>query len=62
MFRKPSPPPAAGITPTERVTSVLGPGLTWTGSLRGSVVCALKVCLKVKFTFAASWSSVKVVG
>ncbi len=36
MFRKPSPPPAAGITPTERVTSVLGPGLTWTGSLRGS--------------------------
>lgn len=36
MFRKPPPPPAAGITPTERVTSVLGPGLTWSGSLRGS--------------------------
>lgn len=36
MFRKPPPPPAAGITPTERVTSVLGAGLTWTGSLRGS--------------------------
>ncbi len=36
MFRKPSPPPTTGITPTERVTSVLGPGLTWSGSLRGS--------------------------
>jgi cytoskeletal protein CcmA (bactofilin family) len=36
MFRRnpPSTPPA--ITPTERVTSVLGPGINWQGNLRGS--------------------------
>ncbi len=36
MFRKtpPSSPPA--VTPTERVTSVLGPGIIWKGNLRGS--------------------------
>ena len=36
MFRKapPSIPPA--VTPTERVTSVLGPGINWKGNLRGS--------------------------
>jgi len=36
MFRKPSPSSTTPVTPTERVTSVLGPGLTWSGSLRGS--------------------------
>lgn len=36
MFRK-NPPPAAPIAPpTERVTSVLGPGINWKGNLRGS--------------------------
>jgi cytoskeletal protein CcmA (bactofilin family) len=36
MFRRnpPSTPPT--ITPTERVTSVLGPGINWHGNLRGS--------------------------
>ena len=36
MFRRstnPTPPPAV---PTERVTSVLGPGINWQGNLRGS--------------------------
>jgi cytoskeletal protein CcmA (bactofilin family) len=36
MFRKPQTPTAAGVTPTERVTSVLGPGIVWKGNLRGS--------------------------
>jgi cytoskeletal protein CcmA (bactofilin family) len=36
MFRK-NPPPASVVTqPTERVTSVLGPGIIWKGNLRGS--------------------------
>lgn len=36
MFKKNTPtvPPAA--VPTERVTSVLGPGINWQGNLRGS--------------------------
>jgi cytoskeletal protein CcmA (bactofilin family) len=36
MFRRtnnPTPPPTV---PTERVTSVLGPGINWQGNLRGS--------------------------
>ncbi|MBE0696904.1 MAG: polymer-forming cytoskeletal protein, partial [Anaerolineaceae bacterium] len=36
MFRKNSPPTSAVNTPTERVTSVLGPGIIWKGNLRGS--------------------------
>ncbi len=36
MFRKPQSPSAAAVTPTERVTSVLGPGIVWKGNLRGS--------------------------
>lgn len=36
MFRKPQAPSAAAVTPTERVTSVLGPGIVWKGNLRGS--------------------------
>ncbi len=38
MFRKreTSPPPASQPAPTERVTSVLGPGVTWKGDLSGS--------------------------
>ncbi len=36
MFRKPQTPSAAAVTPTERVTSVLGPGIVWKGNLRGS--------------------------
>jgi cytoskeletal protein CcmA (bactofilin family) len=36
MFRKSPPTQPATVTPTERVTSVLGPGITWKGSLRGS--------------------------
>lgn len=36
MFRK-NPPPAVSVAPpTERVTSVLGPGINWKGNLRGS--------------------------
>ncbi|NLF52057.1 MAG: polymer-forming cytoskeletal protein [Leptolinea sp.] len=36
MFRKqPSPGPTPS-TPTERVTTVLGPGIRWNGSMRGS--------------------------
>ena len=36
MFRKPQTPSTAAVTPTERVTSVLGPGIVWKGNLRGS--------------------------
>jgi len=36
MFRKSNPPTPPAITPTERVTSVLGPGINWQGNLRGS--------------------------
>jgi cytoskeletal protein CcmA (bactofilin family) len=36
MFRKNTPPASTVTTPTERVTSVLGPGIIWKGNLRGS--------------------------
>lgn len=38
MFRKTTPQPqtAAVVTPAERVTSVLGPGINWQGNLRGT--------------------------
>ena len=36
MFRKNSNPVTAPSTPVERVTSVLGPGISWEGSLHGS--------------------------
>ncbi len=36
MFRKSTPPTPPPVTPTERVTSVLGPGINWQGNLRGS--------------------------
>jgi cytoskeletal protein CcmA (bactofilin family) len=36
MFRKNSPPASPVTAPTERVTSVLGPGIIWKGNLRGS--------------------------
>lgn len=36
MFRKTPPTTPATVTPTERVTSVLGPGIIWKGNLRGS--------------------------
>ncbi len=36
MFRKPQPTTPVSIAPTERVTSVLGPGINWKGSLQGS--------------------------
>jgi cytoskeletal protein CcmA (bactofilin family) len=38
MFRKPSPPstPSTVIGNIERITSVLGNGITWQGNLRGS--------------------------
>lgn len=36
MFRKSSEPPLQNTQPVERVTSVLGPGINWTGSLRGA--------------------------
>jgi cytoskeletal protein CcmA (bactofilin family) len=37
MFRRTTTPsPAAAPQPTERVTSVLGPGIIWRGNLRGS--------------------------
>lgn len=36
MFRKTPPTTPAAVTPTERVTSVLGPGIIWKGNLRGS--------------------------
>jgi cytoskeletal protein CcmA (bactofilin family) len=36
MFRKKTTPGAEITRPTERVTSVLGPGINWKGNLRGS--------------------------
>jgi len=36
MFRKPAETPLQNTQPIERVTSVLGPGINWTGSLRGA--------------------------
>jgi cytoskeletal protein CcmA (bactofilin family) len=36
MFRKTSPSIPPAVTPVERVTSVLGPGINWKGNLRGS--------------------------
>jgi cytoskeletal protein CcmA (bactofilin family) len=36
MFRKTTPANPVNTQPTERVTSVLGPGITWKGNLRGS--------------------------
>ena len=36
MFRKAAPSQPAVTAPTERVTSVLGPGINWKGNLRGS--------------------------
>jgi cytoskeletal protein CcmA (bactofilin family) len=36
MFRKQQLQAAPAVTPVERVTSVLGPGIIWKGNLRGS--------------------------
>lgn len=36
MFRKTAPTQPVAAAPTERVTSVLGPGINWKGNLRGS--------------------------
>jgi len=36
MFRKSQPQTQPTVTPVERVTSVLGPGIIWKGTLRGS--------------------------
>ncbi len=36
MFRKAAPSQPVATAPTERVTSVLGPGINWKGNLRGS--------------------------
>ena len=36
MFRKPAETPLQNTQPVERVTSVLGPGINWTGSLHGA--------------------------
>jgi len=36
MFRKTPAPPSTSVTPSERVTSVLGPGISWQGNLRGT--------------------------
>ncbi len=36
MFRKSTPPAPPPLTPAERVTSVLGPGINWQGNLRGT--------------------------
>lgn len=36
MFRRSQPQNTPAVTPTERVTSVLGPGINWKGNLRGS--------------------------
>jgi cytoskeletal protein CcmA (bactofilin family) len=36
MFRKSQPQTPPALTPSERVTSVLGPGINWKGNLRGS--------------------------
>jgi cytoskeletal protein CcmA (bactofilin family) len=36
MFRKNLPPSPAAVPTTDRITSVLGPGIIWKGALRGS--------------------------
>lgn len=36
MFRRNQPPVQPQVSPIERVTSVLGPGINWQGNLRGS--------------------------
>lgn len=36
MFRRSNTPTPAQVTPAERVTSVLGPGINWQGNLHGS--------------------------
>lgn len=36
MFRRSQPQNTPAVTPAERVTSVLGPGINWKGNLRGS--------------------------
>ena len=36
MFKKNTSPTLPTVTPTERVTSVLGPGINWQGNLRGT--------------------------
>jgi cytoskeletal protein CcmA (bactofilin family) len=36
MFRKPPSPGPTPSAPVERVTTVLGPGIRWNGSMRGS--------------------------
>jgi cytoskeletal protein CcmA (bactofilin family) len=36
MFRKPTTPGPAPSAPVERVTTVLGPGIRWNGSMRGT--------------------------
>jgi cytoskeletal protein CcmA (bactofilin family) len=36
MFRRPQAQSPAAVSPAERVTSVLGPGINWKGNLRGS--------------------------
>ena len=36
MFRRNNPPTTPISAPAERVTSVLGPGISWEGKLRGS--------------------------
>lgn len=35
MFKKGPTTPTPAVTPTERVTSILGPGITWRGNLGG---------------------------
>jgi cytoskeletal protein CcmA (bactofilin family) len=36
MFRRNQAPAQGNVPPVERVTSVLGPGINWSGKLRGS--------------------------
>ncbi len=36
MFRKTQPVTPIPVSPSERVTSVLGPGINWKGNLRGT--------------------------
>lgn len=36
MFKKQQPVTPISVTPAERVTSVLGPGINWQGALRGA--------------------------
>ncbi len=36
MFRKTQPVTPIPVSPSERVTSVLGPGINWQGNLRGT--------------------------